>query len=256
MEGVALRPGYREFAVPVPYAHALHCWWTDDGQLRRRPLRVLPDGCVDLIWQQGYGVFVAGPDTRSWRPTNQPSTGPSRANVAVRFRPGAGGAALGLPLRELADQRVRVEDLTDVLPDRLVRQLAEVDDVSAALRLIPAVGAELVRAGQPDPAVRRLVHRLETPGAKVATLADEIGLSERQLRRRCEAAVGYGAKTLDRVLRFRRFLDRVSAAGPDDRRGLDLAVIAAEVGYADQAHLSRECRRLADATPTELAIEY
>jgi AraC-like DNA-binding protein len=77
----------------------------------------------------------------------------------------------------------------------------------------------------------------------VETLAGELGLSERQLRRRCHAAAGYGPKTLQRVLRFRRFL---AARNPD------LARAALDAGYADQSHLTRECTRLAGATPAAL----
>ena len=51
------------------------------------------------------------------------------------------------------------------------------------------------------------------------------------------------------MLRFRRFVSRVDAR-PDV---LDLAAIAAEAGYADQAHLTRECGKLAGLTPAALA---
>jgi AraC-like DNA-binding protein len=73
-----------------------------------------------------------------------------------------------------------------------------------------------------------------------------LGLSERQLRRRFVDAVGYGPKTLARILRFQRFL---ALAGS----GEDLARLALAAGYADQAHLTRETRRLAGRTPLELA---
>jgi AraC-like DNA-binding protein len=73
----------------------------------------------------------------------------------------------------------------------------------------------------------------------------------RQLRRRCHAVVGYGPKTLQRVLRFRRFVSRIDA-GPGGPGALDLAALAAHAGYADQAHLTRECRQLAGLTPTAL----
>ena len=86
--------------------------------------------------------------------------------------------------------------------------------------------------------------RLADPRARVEALAGELGLSERQLRRRFHAAAGYGPKTLQRVLRFRRFL----AASRED-----LARAALEAGYADQAHLSRECARLAGTSPGRLA---
>ncbi|HEY0938357.1 MAG TPA: helix-turn-helix domain-containing protein, partial [Trebonia sp.] len=74
------------------------------------------------------------------------------------------------------------------------------------------------------------------------------GLSERQFRRRCHAAAGYGPKTLQRVLRFQRFVRIVDAAGDTP----DLAAAAVRAGYADQPHLTRECRALSGHTPAEL----
>jgi transcriptional regulator GlxA family with amidase domain len=82
----------------------------------------------------------------------------------------------------------------------------------------------------------------------VPWLAGHLALSERTLRRRFEAAFGYGPKTLDRILRFQRFLTLVRASG--DISG---ASLAAETGYADQAHLVRESRRLAASTPRDIA---
>ena len=81
----------------------------------------------------------------------------------------------------------------------------------------------------------------------MAELGPALGLSERQLRRRFADAVGYGPKTLARVLRFQRFLE-LAAANHDDLAGLAFAA-----GYADQAHLTRECRRrVVGRTPSDL----
>jgi AraC-like DNA-binding protein len=111
------------------------------------------------------------------------------------------------------------------------------------------VTAALLAGGVPDPAVARAARLLRDPAARAEDVADEVGLSLRQLRRRCHAVVGYGPKTLQRVLRFRGFVSRVDA----HPEVLDLAAIAAEAGYADQAHLTRECGRLSGLTPAELA---
>ena len=81
----------------------------------------------------------------------------------------------------------------------------------------------------------------------MAELARQAGLSERQLHRRCVPAFGYGPKTLDRILRLQRFL-ALGRAEP----GAGLARLAADAGYADQAHLGRDCRALAGATPAQL----
>jgi AraC-like DNA-binding protein len=75
--------------------------------------------------------------------------------------------------------------------------------------------------------------------ATMPRLLQRLGLSERSLRRRCHEAFGYGPKRLDRILRFQRFLDLARRAP-----GAELAALALAAGYADQAHLSREVRRL------------
>ena len=195
---------------------------------------MLPDGCSDLIWSAGRGAFVAGPDTGPVAVDSAPGS----VLLGIRFRPGAGGAALGLPLSELRDRRV---DLAELRPELAARLHGELEPHDAA-DVLSRLAAELAGA-QADAAVEAAVARLADPRARVEALAGELGLSERHLRRRFHAAAGYGPKTLQRVLRFRRFL----AASREN-----LARAALDAGYADQAHLSRECARLAGTSPARL----
>lgn len=88
-----------------------------------------------------------------------------------------------------------------------------------------------------------------SPVVPVSKVAWDLGISERQLHRRCVAAVGYGPVLLRRVLRFRRVVSQIDAGGALD----DLAGLAAAAGYADQAHLTRESRELAGLPPAALA---
>src|SRR6185436_19981456 len=90
---------------------------------------------------------------------------------------------------------------------------------------------------------------LRDPESALGDLADRTGLSDRQLRRRFEAAIGYGPKMFQRIARFRRWLGLAQATPPDGRRLVDLA---AEAGYADQPHLTREVTRLAGLPPAAL----
>jgi len=198
------------------------------------------------MWQSGRGAFVAGPDTGPW-----PSALPAGTFLAgIRLRPGAGGPALGLPLSALLDQRVGVSDLATRFGVRLARLLEPTLTPAVALRLLAGAVGGLVLEGPPDPLVMEAARLLAGPGAQAGDVAARLGAGERQLLRRCRAAVGYGPATLRRVLRFRRFVTRIDA-GPG---GPDLARLAADTGYADQAHLSRECVRLAGLPPTALAV--
>ena len=190
---------------------------------------------------------VAGPDTGPVPSARRPGT----TVVGVSFRPGAAPALLGIPADELRDLRVPLTDVwgSDAAP--LERGVDDASPPSVRHDLIERqLRRRLVRAERPDDVVAAAVARLRRPGRRrVRTLGDELGISERQLLRRFDAAVGYGPKTLDRVLQFQRFLSSAPLVAKGEAR---LARIAAELGYADQAHLSRECARLSGVTPQGL----
>ncbi|MGX1273064.1 helix-turn-helix domain-containing protein [Streptomyces phaeoluteigriseus] len=198
------------------------------------PRPVLPDGCMDLLWNEGR-LLVAGPDTRAYVPED-----PATAWAGLRLYPGTAPALLGVPAHELRDRRV---ELADLWPTAGVRRLRA--GIEAATH--PATALEelaLERAAPPDPGLRRLVTALAT-GRPIAATAEELGIGARQLHRRSLNAFGYGPKTLARVLRLQR-------AWGLARRGLPYADIAARAGYADQAHLARDVRELSGMTLTEL----
>ena len=138
-------------------------------------------------------------------------TKPGTVIVGIRFRPSAGGQVLQTPLSEIANQRV---PLADLLPPAAA---------AAAAGAGPGRGSRTGarhhrragRRGAPDPAMARAAVLLRDPAARTEAVAAEVGLSERQFRRRSQAAAGYGPKTLQRVLRFQRFVRLLDAApGP------------------------------------------
>lgn len=212
---------YRERASMLPHVIA----WSSEIERGAAPVRVLPDGCLDIIWESGR-VFVAGPDTTAQPPgTARPGT----RFFALRFGSGTGPVVLGLPASELTDRQV---PLDQVWPASDVRRLAEAAEPLAALEAVAAA-----RWRPPDPVMVALAEATRA-GVTVGAFADRAGLSARHLQRRSNAAFGYGPKTLHRVFRLQR---AVALA----RDGRPFARVAAESGYADQAHLSREVRALA-----------
>jgi AraC-like DNA-binding protein len=95
--------------------------------------------------------------------------------------------------------------------------------------------------------VNRLVARLgEHPEVtRVDELAREAGLSERSLQRLVEQRIGLSPKWL---LQRRRLHDAVEALKAG--RGT-LAEVAADLGYADQAHFTHDFRTVTGMTPGE-----
>jgi AraC-like DNA-binding protein len=180
---------------------------------------------------------------------------PRTTLVGVRFLPGA-APPLWDQVEELVDLRLDLKELWGSLADQLGAVVAAAPSPRAALdRLQDHLVASYARAGRSDPLLHEAVRRLmpwQTAG--VATVADHLSISSAQLRRRCLRTLGVTPKALQRTLRFQGFLALAQAgAAPTGRRNADgLSGLAVDVGYADQAHLTRECVRLTGQTPREL----
>jgi AraC-like DNA-binding protein len=243
--GGAVPTSYRERASVAALAGDVVCTWSQHVAPATDPYvhRVVPDACVDIIWRDEH-LEVAGPDTSAVLAVLTPGA----SVVGLRFRPGHASAFLGVGASELVDARVDLAALWGAGATRLAERLAEAPDAHAATHALEEAVAARVARHAVDPLTDATTHLLDAPdGARVADVAPELGLSARQLQRRCVRAFGYGPKTLARVLRFQRFL-RTARVAPSTT----YARLAAECGYTDQAHLSRDCRALGGATPGEL----
>ncbi|HEV7705125.1 MAG TPA: helix-turn-helix domain-containing protein [Gemmatimonadaceae bacterium] len=238
---------YREYSVPRLLRDHFSCIWVNRlSESGGGPFVVIPDGTIDLQWVAGKWR-VAGPDRLPM--TEQFPAG--TIVIGFRFQPASASAWLGAAASEFCGKRVWLEDVWGRAGrDADLAAMAHGPDP-----LIDAIGGILNRwaGSKPMPnATMTAAYRMLAQGAPqhrsvVPWLMSELGLSERTLRRRFEQAFGYGPKTLDRILRFQRYL----ALG----RGLEPlpdALRATAAGYADQSHLVRECRRLALCTPSQL----
>jgi AraC-like DNA-binding protein len=237
---------YRERRAPSALAPWVECSWelTIDRSRPDGAHRVLPDGCIDLVWTAAAGLQVAGPNATAFMAELPPGGGA----LGVRMHPGGAPALLGVSAPGLLDARVGASELWGARGARLEEEVANAPTSgqrTAVLLRWLALQAQAARA--PDTTVWALRSRLMAAAVPISSLAREIGYGERQLRRRVIAEVGYGPKHLARVLRLRRTL--AMARGD---RSLSLTELAYDGGYADQAHLCHECSALAGATPSAL----
>jgi AraC-like DNA-binding protein len=224
------------------------CFWNRAGSgASSGGTAILPDGCIDIIWVGEQPPFVAGPMTVAVA-----SDVASGAEViGVRFRPGVAPAILGIGARELRDRRISCADVwvgdlalawADVpARETLGDRLAALDEV---------ITGRLGQVPPPDEAVVRAARWLGyDPAARPAALVQRTGLSERQVRRRFDEAIGYGPKTLQRILRLQRL---IWLASQPTKGAPSLSRLAFAAGYADQPHMTREVAALTAATPGQL----
>lgn len=204
---------------------------------------IVPDGCVDLLWTPGFEPWVAGPDTRP-----APVTLPVETElVRVQLRTGWAGAALGVPIDQLIDQRVSLWECwrSDRTARDLRSQLDHESNPSAGATAIVQALAGRDMAGV-RPAAAAVIDALGV-GIRTAHLDEE--LRTRTVRRSFIAAVGYPPKTYELIQRFQRFMRHRDSCVP-------LAQLAVALGYSDQKHFSRDVRRFSGRTPAALLNEF
>lgn len=232
----------REFPAPAGLAAVVRCTW-EGVPGWPRVLRVLPDGCVDLVWD-GDRLLVVNARSGAVRFPLSASGRP----VGVRLRCGAAGGLLGpafadAEVREIFPPGQRVHDEMRAAPTPAAQRGALARFVAARWR-----------AGfAPDPAIPAVVRALAAPDARMDVVAERIGVSVRTLRRRVRTAAGCGPKELQRVLRFQKFLRRLDDVAAAHTT---LSSVAADLGFADQAHLGHDCLKLSGSTPARLVASY
>lgn len=241
---------YREFDPPAVLAGHFQCVWSntlrpDAGSL----LTIVPDGCVDITWIDGE-LIVAGPDMVAARSALRPGS----TVIGARFRPGAASRWLGLPMSEIVGSRLPLGHFWGARAGEIAGRISDAPSIAERMRAMQSALSPLAPdIGPPPPGIGFAFNALKTEsaGRNMAVILDRLDVSPRTLRRRCVEAFGYGPKTLERILRFQRFLN-LARRSAEPR----LAALAFQAGYADQAHLTREVQRLSGFSPATVLRQY
>jgi AraC-like DNA-binding protein len=174
--------------------------------------------------------------------------------LVIRLAPRVARHIIGVPLNELVDATVSLEQVWSDDGRELRHALVGMFDPAARARLVQAAVLNRFAACHESLAshtalmerVRRLLQsRFAVPS--VSHMANELGTSERRLRRAFNDATGLTPKTYLRAVRLRRALAL--------SRGRTWSAAALEAGYFDQAHMIDDFRQLTDRTPAALARE-
>jgi AraC-like DNA-binding protein len=210
------------------------------------PIRVLSPGGLDGWTDQPEGFIAGIHDTFAVT-----ETGGSQGGVQVDLTPVGAHLLLGLPMDELSQHVVTLEEMFGRGGTLLREAVAHAPDWAGRFDLVDEFLLTLLdRARSPVPSVTRALSRLHESGGTVpvGVLAAEIGCSRRHLISRFREQVGVTPKLLARILRFEHAVALVDA-----RTELGWAEIAQACGYYDQAHMIRDFNQFAGCPPSEFA---
>lgn len=225
---------YRELDVPSTLSPIVRAIWRLSGEATANELLAfdaMPDGCVELIhrtagrseWNgEQPGTFVAGICTL---PAQLRFSGDAEF-LGVRMWPWAWNRLGGPVAASFHDSWVPV--------DTHIAALFESADVTSSL-------LEFFADLPPDP-IGKHVSRARATG----DIAAASGRNHRAIQRWFRNEIGMPARQYFRLLRFQR------AVEDGGRDGEGLAQEAAKLGYADQAHMSRDFKRHSGTTARKL----
>jgi AraC-like DNA-binding protein len=230
------------------HIHSLAGWHErTDGPVRRAEL---PGARIVLVISFGPTLDVDGRTFRSFvagltdAPALTEHAGEGHGMQAYLTPLGA-RRLLGMPMAELTRQVVELEEL--IGRDELSERLATAPDWGTRFALLEREIARRTLAAPPVAPELEWAWRRLSDGVPVGELAAELGWSRRHFTATVRRELGLAPKPLARLLRFERAVERL-------RAGDELADVALDSGYYDQAHFNRDFKAFAGVTPTEYRV--
>jgi AraC-like DNA-binding protein len=173
----------------------------------------------------------------------------SMDGLQINFTPLGAYRFLGLPMSEVTNRVVELEDLFGAWGRRLRFELQEAPGWEARFAILDAVFTTRISAARgPAPGIVWAWGRLSAADGRIdiGSLATELGWSRKHLISQFKEQIGLAPKTVARVLRFRRAIRLL-----EGQESVRWAEIAYDCGYYDQAHFNRDFREFTGLTPGE-----
>ncbi|WP_149259212.1 helix-turn-helix domain-containing protein [Actinomadura sp. K4S16] len=229
-------PRHRRMNVPpMPSAHLFlnlgepARLWDSDPSV---PSALLADGWFMGVWTRRFVV-----EYPAWVRL-----------VGVHFKPWGLSPFVDMPVSELRNRWVPVDDVWRRSLDRIRNQLGDVASAVEAMRLVEADLRSRLAEARGLGLVHHVGRRLEVShgAVPIGALADAAGVSGNHLAAQFKSHVGVTPKRVARIYRFARLILSVDALRP-----VDWSDLAHAAGYFDRAHFSREFKDFTGHTPTE-----
>ena len=230
---------------------AAYWYFEADDSVSEVDHHIPPNGGMMLTVVPNHDIYLSGPRT-------EPHSVKIRRGMRVWgaiFWPGTSASITGVRPNDLLNLALPGKQ---ILPSKLIQQFDTLVNGGVEKHLIaPALDrffGSIVDEAKPldEPIMQAVFKIIQSRGeARVNCIAADIGLSERQFRRRFRDQVGLSPKELLRIQRFRSCA-KASVSNP----GHSWVELAARLGYSDQPHLAREFQKLIGMTPKQFEKHF
>ncbi|MCC3375187.1 helix-turn-helix domain-containing protein [Cohnella sp. REN36] len=246
---------YREYAPSPLLSPYVACYWTIDARPSEAALlhRILPDGCVDLIFDRhasdaSRAAFAAGLMT-TYETIVLDET---YAMFGIRFFADRAKRLFGHPVSSLAGYHVRLDEMWGAEAAELAEKVVDSSSVRDAIAHV-------------ERRLRHILHRTDNaPGGSlvgaamgylyasggamtVRELAAAVSYSDKHLRRAFRQELGMGPKELAGIIRFQSVLGELHRGSR-----APFADLSVRFGYYDQSHLIHHFQRYYGLTPRQV----
>lgn len=246
---------YREIAPPPHLNQFILSYWEFLGPSLPESVEmheIFPDGCVSLFHYTNSNTGVARLGVTPLQiETSVRAVAAGDRYWGMRISPAACCAVLGVDPVVMRVDRYFAADEFPVLTQGISEAFGNVSSLEDAIPIFESRMDLIAGSGlKPDREVAHTVNLIiaRSGDVRIEDLARSVGLGARQLQRRFKAASGL---TMKRFARIRRI--REAAFALIEQEAVNWADRAAEMGYADQAHLTHEFSSVTKQTPQKFA---
>ncbi|MED1780446.1 helix-turn-helix domain-containing protein [Brevibacillus fortis] len=244
---------YREYMPSKSLANYIACYWVSeyDGGGVVRTSRVIPDGCVDIIFNLGatsikQGAFLTG----LMRTYEDMLITEPQSLLGIRFYAEGAARFLRYPVAMINGHHPNLEDIWGKEADEIIEGLLEASDTAERIAWLEQ---ELIkRLWMDDPTDQLLLTSMHylyeyRGNLSMAVLAEKVNYSERTLRRTFQQQLGMSPKELGRIIQFQGLL-QVLAKGIRT----SFTDTALQCGYYDQSHLIKSFHTFYGVAPSKI----
>ena len=251
---------YKEYPPDLRLQHLIETYWVADGMVESPVTqRVLPDGCVDIIFdfgssnntrQHSAGLpKLVGTMTSLLEISYQPG---QVQMMGIRFAPAGITAFTRIPVSGITNRNIELPLTETLFDESFYERLPEMESMQERIAYINAYFLTRIhKLYLPDRQIRHAVSLIQGNNGhlSVRKIAGEVCLSERQFERKFKTTIGISPKAFSNIIRFRSVYSYMETH-PDE----SMYEIAIACGYHDHSHMNKEFQRLGGLSPSEHAV--